>query len=426
MADGTLLRPNLELKYAELGPAKGRMDIAFQEDSPRAVVFVLEQDRSSAELLLAFAEIARVRCVVYDSCPALIDAMSRSMPDLIFLDITTDGSEAVAALHALSQMRYQGVVQPMSERGVLMVDPIRQLAQLHGLRVTEPLRKPLDQTALEELFKSLTPSISQSKLTQLSIDDAIKNGLLQFWYQPKINLRNRTLVGMETFVRMFHPHKGLVSPASVLRNADERSLTALAQQGLIDTATAGARMLELGLNPTIAINVTLKALTTLPVARIVRDYFAKTGRQPNWIFDVGEDDIASNRLILKDISAMLRSLGVKLAVDNFKGRSLAHTILRELPLAEIKLSPAVVARCDSDAEDAAACKQMIDLAHDVLSVAVGVGVETVQQSQALHRMGCDIGQGFLFGQPLPLEQIISMVRQRSVQAPHKRPMRAAN
>ncbi len=55
----------------------------------------------------------------------------------------------------------------------------------------------------------------------------------------------------------------------------------------------------------------------------------------------------------------------------------------------------------------------------------GGGCETVQQSQAVQRMGCDIGQGFLFGQPLPLEQIIAMVRQRSVPAGGKPAARAS-
>lgn len=415
-----LLRPNLGLKYAEPTLTKGALDVAFQEQPPRAVVFVVERDRSSADTIMDLSQTARIRCNVFESCGTLTDAIARGgSPDLIFLDVTTDGADAVEVLHALSQARYRGILQPMSERGVLMVGPIRQLAQLHGLQALEPLTKPLDQLSVETLFGTLTPAVSQTKNAPISIDDAIKNNWLQFWYQPKINFRNKTLVGMETFVRLFHPHKGLLSPASVLKNADERSLTALAQHGLVDTATAGARLLELGLNPTIAINVTLKALTTLPVARIVRDYIGRTGRQPSWIFDVDEEDLARNRAMIKDIDAMLRSVGVKLAVDNFKGKSIPSTSLRELPIAELKISSALVARCDSKPEDAAACKKVIDLAHDMLSIAVAVGVETSQQSQALQRMGCDIGQGFLFGQPLPLEQIIAMVRQRSVPAPVK-------
>jgi EAL domain-containing protein (putative c-di-GMP-specific phosphodiesterase class I) len=300
-----------------------------------------------------------------------------------------------------------------------MVEPLHQLARLQSLQVQAPLNKPLEIAAVKMLLRDLHSTVSGTELPPLRLEEAIRSGWVQFWYQPKISLRTKTLVGMETFVRVFHPHKGLVPPATILKNADERALTALAHHALVETGAAGARLAELGLHPTIAINVTLKSLRTMPVARIFRDYVAKTSRQPNWIFDVSEEDIANNRMILKELDAVFRSIGIKLAVDNFTGKLLPRTALRELPITEIKISPSAVAHCDTKPEDAANCKTLIDLAHELDSTAVGIGVETVGQSQALQRLGCDIGQGFLFGHPLPLEQIIAIIRQRSV--PMKRP-----
>jgi EAL domain-containing protein (putative c-di-GMP-specific phosphodiesterase class I)/CheY-like chemotaxis protein len=403
-------------------PVSERLDVSFTDPRPapgaanRALVYAVESDRANAATLMTVIDGSRAKCEIFSNSVGLINAMSRAAPDMIFLDVSTDGTDAVETLHALSQCAYPGVLQLMSNPGVLMVEPLRQLARLQSLQVLPPLLKPLEISALKKAVRDLGTTVSQAPLPQFHLEEAIHNGWVQFWYQPKISLRNKTLVGMETFVRVFHPHKGLVPPSTVLRNADERALITLAHHALTETGVASARLSELGLNPTIAVNVTLKGLRTLPVARIFRDYIAKTSRQPQWIFDVSEEDIANNSSSIKDLDAVFRSIGIKLAVDNFTGKLLPQTALRELPITEIKLSPAAVAHCATRPDEAASCKALIDMAHQLQATAVAIGVETVAQSMALQQLGCDVGQGFLFGHPLPLEQIINIIRQRSVAA----------
>jgi EAL domain-containing protein (putative c-di-GMP-specific phosphodiesterase class I) len=339
--------------------------------------------------------------------------LSRTTPDLIVLDVTTDGTNAVEVLHVLSQCAYPGILQLMSERGVSMVEPIRQLAQLHSIQVLPPLLKPIEAPVLRNILENLSSTVSQAGMPQIRLDDAINNGWIQFWYQPKVDLRTKTLVGLEAFVRLFHPRKGLIPPAVILKNADESSLAALMHHALTETGLVAAKLAGLGLKPTIAINTTLTALETLPPSSSFRDYIKSTGHQHNFIFDVGEDDVAKHLPSINSLGATLRSLGVRLAIDNFSGRVIPRSAIEKLPIAEFKLSPRFVAHCHSKSGHVDVCRALIDLAHDLRSVAVAIGVETAAQCQALQLMGCDVGQGFLFGHPLPLEQIIAMVRQRS-------------
>lgn len=401
---------------------KSDQDIAFEEGAAkpvRALMFAVESDPSAAKTLMAIADSSNVRCEVFQNCAGLANALSRTTPDIVFLDVTMEGTDAVEALHAMSQCAYPGILQLMSTPDVLMVEPLRQLARLQSLQVQAPLLKPLEIAAVKTLLRDVRSTVSQTELPNFQLEEAIRAGWVQFWYQPKISLRTKTLVGMETFVRVFHPHKGLVPPSTVLKNADDRGLIALAHHALVETGAASQRLGDLGLYPTIAVNVTLKALRTIPIARIFRDYVAKTTRQPNWIFDVSEEDIANNRPILKELDAVFRSIGIKLAIDNFNGKLLPRTALRDLPISEIKINPSAVAHCDTKPEDAANCRTLIDLAHEIQATAVAIGVETVGQSQALAKLGCDVGQGFLFGHPLPLEQIIAIIRQRSVAVPRQ-------
>jgi len=92
---------------------------------------------------------------------------------------------------------------------------------------------------------------------------------------------------------------------------------------------------------------------------------------------------------------------------------LPRAALDDLPISEIKLSPKYVAPLPYEIRPRNVCKALIDLAHELQCAAVAIGVETSAQSEALRRMGCDVGQGFLYGHPLPLEQLIVMIQQRS-------------
>jgi EAL domain-containing protein (putative c-di-GMP-specific phosphodiesterase class I) len=96
--------------------------------------------------------------------------------------------------------------------------------------------------------------------------------------------------------------------------------------------------------------------------------------------------------------------------------------LDQLPFAELKLDRSFVTDCSTDKVNAPLCKTVIDLAHRFGSVAVAVGIEKASDALALVSMGCDYGQGFLLGQPMPEERFISLLQQRS--GAHGRPAAA--
>ena len=390
------------------------LDLAWDVAPAQPLVFAVESDAAAVETILAAASRALVRCEIFESCAALVEGLSHSTPDLLLLDVTTEGTTAVEVLHALSQRAYPGVLQVMSKPGVSMVQPVCQLAQLHSLQVSAPLTKPVDQSTLRSLLGDLRPTVSRARPPQIRLDEAIAKGWIRFWFQPKIDLRHKALVGVEALVRLFHPHKGLMSPSAILKDANEENLARLLHYALVETGMAGERLAELGLKLTISINTTLEVLQALLINANNMDYFKSTGRQKNVIFDVSEDNIAKSLPAARTIGAVLRSAGLRIAIDNFSGRLLPRTVLNDLLISEIKISPKYVAHCHAKSDHANVCKALIDLAHDLQCSAVAIGVETSAQSEALRRMDCDVGQGFLYGHPLPLEQLIVMIQQRSI------------
>ena len=202
-------------------------------------------------------------------------------------------------------------------------------------------------------------------------------------------------------------------PAAILKNADDESLTALLHHALVETrAAVGIELAKLGLKVPISINSTLKALQTLPTTPVFRDHVATTGSC--------ETDLrcqrgghrqapASHQSPRPDISRRRHQTCDR----QFQRQNTAPFDARRA--ADLGAQTQSEVRCPLSypAHYADVCKALVHLAHDLQSVAVAIGVETSAQAQALQQIGCDVGQGFLYGHPLPLEQLIAMIKQRA-------------
>jgi len=114
---------------------------------------------------------------------------------------------------------------------------------------------------------------------------------------------------------------------------------------------------------------------------------------------------------MHEIATQLRIYGITLSIDDFGEGYSSFARLREIPFAELKLDMSFVKNCANDKKHAAICQAVIQLAHNFDAVAVAEGIDNASDLQAIHRMGCDIGQGFFFARPMPRAEFVSMLRQ---------------
>jgi EAL domain-containing protein (putative c-di-GMP-specific phosphodiesterase class I) len=156
----------------------------------------------------------------------------------------------------------------------------------------------------------------------------------------------------------------------------------------------------------------VNCVVKLRVGEIVREYRPQSPDWPGLIIDVDEEQIVSVLELANELNQKLAEFNVKLAIDNFGKSYSTLTKLKELPFAETKLDRSFVAGCGTDKVHAPVCKTVIDLAHGFGALAVAVGLERASDAMALVNMGCDIGQGFLFGQPMPEQRFIALLKQR--------------
>jgi EAL domain-containing protein (putative c-di-GMP-specific phosphodiesterase class I) len=332
--------------------------------------------------------------------------------NIIFLNIGLDTSQAIMTIEALSKSRYSGAVQLMSAHGLVVLENLKRIGEQHKLRMLPVLKKPFEAAAIKKILQAEKLGDRPAVAARVRLDEALKNSWIETWYQPKINLRKKQLAGCEAFARVRHPVYGVLPPSAFLPGADEATLLALAEQTLVRALKAGLNFSQLGINLRIAINMSMDQLVEVPVTEIVRSYRPQANGWAGLIIDVTEEQIVSNIERASDIAKQFQNYNVKLAIDDF-GRGVSSLMkVKDVPFAEMKLDRIFVTDCSADKVNASICKSVIDLAHSFGGLAVGIGVEKAPDVSALVSMGCDLGQGYLLGQPMAEERFVALLKQR--------------
>ena len=224
-------------------------------------------------------------------------------------------------------------------------------------------------------------------------------------------------------MRARHPQHGIVLPASFMPGAKEDAVARLSELALTGALKAGLSFSNIGINLRLTVNIPVPVLVKLPIEDIVKQHRPIADKWPGLIIDVPEEQIITDLALASELTKKLERLNVRLAIDDFGRGYSSLARLKELPFAELKLDRTFVTDCGTDKVNAPLCKTVIDLAHNFGSAAVAIGIEKASDALALTSMGCDMGQGFLLGQPMPEERFMSLLRQRA--AGQGKPMPAA-
>jgi EAL domain-containing protein (putative c-di-GMP-specific phosphodiesterase class I) len=388
---------------AEAPPSEARAPLCF----------VIDADASIRHFLSLILHGSGIDTEEFPDGQAIRTALGRRQPKFVFLNIALESSDAIECVLALSRSAYTGAVQLMSNRGSAVLAHVKSIGEQHHLRMLPVLKKPFETSVVLKVLQELRLGEPPAVAGRIDLGEALRNRWIEFWYQPKIDLRKKQLIGVKAYSRARHPKDGVLMPSAFMPGASEGDLVTLSEQALDQALQASLKFCKLGVNLRPAVNIPIAALVKVPVVDIVQSHRGKFEKWPGLIIDVAEEQIVSDLALANDITKKLQHLEVRLAIDNFGRGYSSFARLKELPFAEIKLDRAFVTDCGSDKVNAPLCKTVIDLAHNFGSAAVAVGIEKASDALALVSMGCDYGQGFLLGQPMPEERFISLLRQRA-------------
>ena len=361
----------------------------------------------------------------FPSAATALVALETIKPSLVFLDVSLEKSDAVDVIRGLGSVGFRGTVQLMSGKDAVTLEEVKRVGERHSLVMLSPLRKPFRLDDVRAVIKNhlanplqkegaaAAQAEPEQRLSgQIDIEMMLRKNWLEVWYQPKFDLKQMRFAGAEGLIRCRHPEKGIVSPASFLPHADESSMMRITEFVLRTALADWEKFAQAGFPFKVAINVPVKVFMKFPIHALVREHKPKNQNWPGMILEVTEDQVMRDISQVHEIATQLRIHDILLAIDDF-GTGYSHLArLKDLPFAELKLDRSLVTNCGENKDNASLCQAAIDLAHHFGSVAVAEGIENTSELKTLVHMNCDLGQGYLFAKPMPLDNLLSsLVRQ---------------
>ena len=232
----------------------------------------------------------------------------------------------------------------------------------------------------------------------------LANNQFVLHYQRVVQLDD-TLVGYEALLRWQHPRLGLLAPADFADVLRESTLLPAVQAHVLQAALEQlAQLRSDGRDLTMAVNFVGSQLQGTAAAVAILDELARHRVPPHALVVEVTEQVVMSGLGGALIEALecLRDAGVNVALDDFGTGHASLIQLRDVPANLVKIDRSFIARLSESAGNQQVVRATIDLAHSMGKQVVAEGVENDAQRQLLTRLGCDLAQGWLFGQPQPL------------------------
>jgi diguanylate cyclase (GGDEF)-like protein/PAS domain S-box-containing protein len=264
-----------------------------------------------------------------------------------------------------------------------------------------------------ELYDAAYDGHSRQRLALIGeLPAAIASGQLVVHYQPKYDLQDGTIRGVEALVRWQHPVHGLLGPDKFVALAEHAGVMRALTHAVLDEALAQcASWRAEGIDLCVAVNLSAPNLLDDGFPLNVRSLLAKWQVPVASLqLEITETIVSNDRASMIDVLRQLRGLGVTLSLDDFGVGSSSLSFLRHLPVHELKIDQSFIFDLDADDHNAAVVRTIIDLAHNLDMRVVAEGIETEAIRDRLAGYGCDEGQGFLLGRPMPASQLTAVVR----------------
>ena len=252
---------------------------------------------------------------------------------------------------------------------------------------------------------------------EASLRDALRLKQLDVHYQPFVNLLTRKVVGLEALIRWRHPVHGMVPADQFIPIAEETGLIVPMGNFVLhrtcQTMSAwqrqGVKLVPVSLNvaPAQLQRGDLQGtISTLLATHGLRAELLQLEMTERAVFDANQAKSGENR---QDTLVRLRDLGIKIAIDDFGTGYSSLSYLKNWRVDALKIDRSFVRDLVTDSSDLAIVSAIIAIARHLRIQVIAEGIEGYQQAEILRKLGCTIGQGFLFARPMPADQCLALL-----------------
>ena len=251
---------------------------------------------------------------------------------------------------------------------------------------------------------------AQERISLLNkLRSAIENQELNLNYQPQYDQTGTQIIGAEALLRWQHPELGFVSPARFIPLAEDSGLIVTIGEWVINQACQQAvKMQQAGIEPFVmSVNLSAVQFRKSDLVAVIKNALETSGLNPKYLdLELTESLLLKDQQYLLQMLQQLKALGVKLSIDDFGTGYSNLSYLKRFSVDKLKIDQSFVRDMESDSDNYALVKTIIQLAHGLGLSVTAEGVETEQQVEILTRLKCDEFQGYYFAKPMPADAFV--------------------
>ncbi|WP_404362642.1 EAL domain-containing protein [Marinobacter sp.] len=266
-------------------------------------------------------------------------------------------------------------------------------------------------------FRVFDVNSHQHRTERLQILDEARRGLpageFELFYQPKVNLADNSIKGFEALIRWNHPARGLLAPDQFLPQIELSDLDVTLGRFVIGQAMKTLMVFDRQrLDYTLSVNLSpshfLSECFLDELRTTLAAYPARVGRRLT--LEILETTALDDSAAAVEAVKACQQAGVSVSLDDFGTGFSSLSYFRKLPLDEIKIDKSFIMDMMKDRDDAMIVQSIISLSRQFGRRVVAEGIETQELADELRRLGCDIGQGYLYSRPVSLSNALTWAR----------------
>jgi diguanylate cyclase (GGDEF)-like protein len=249
---------------------------------------------------------------------------------------------------------------------------------------------------------TLAMEIEDKQRLERSLRAAAAAGEFELVFQPQVSASDGRPLVIEALIRWNHPDKGLQLPGNFMGVAEDSGISLAIGDWVMDSlAGTIARWAEAGMDPRFALNVSHRQLGQGDFCERLLGALERAGGMPSLVeVEVGENVVMQADEAALDGLVRLRSLGVRVSIDNFGTGYTNFARLRDMPVDRLKLDRSLIVDIAESPEARAVAHAVVSLMHGLGYEVVAEGVESLRQIDVLRVIGCDALQGHAVAMPM--------------------------
>ena len=264
-------------------------------------------------------------------------------------------------------------------------------------------------------MNQISPGGLEGDWVRRELTSAFETNALSLVYQPKMDLKTRTLAGVEALIRWSHPEHGPISPADFIPLAEESDIIDDLTSWVADQAFAQARIWsDLGFTGSMALNVSAHNLNKMQFPDMLAEICARHCLTADRVVVEITETASQQILKLLDTLSRLRLKGFRLALDDFGIGFSSMAQLQQLPFSELKVDRSFVGKMVEAEDCLIITRAIINLGHELGLKVVAEGVESAEALEKLVQLGCDAAQGYYIGRPTAAAGIQALLRGKTL------------